>query len=279
MLLLVVAVLFSASLGVLHGRRKTMDSPVISDDIANIVLTKRDAFDYIDPLLLGGNVDTVARILHQFSNSVFIEVLDTVLKDEFRQLSNEQKIQMLLAGIAHDRTRTKQGLLIAKLANRFSGYPIYYNAVEYYGDIIPTIQSWIKRTGSQSTDAIWQKKSLGQSVDDDDVEKLQLLYTYNIRPTAQMASELLRRVVIQGKSEQFIPFLVDQTKADPNFSADGKRTVLIEAVEANSPNLVQALLKAGADPNIILDPAVGSARQIAFEKGYTSIDLMIREHR
>ena len=278
-LLLTILMLFSASLGVLHGRKKKQLSPLdINDDVAQIILTKQDALDYLDPLLLTGNVDTAARILHQFSDAVFFEVLEAILDDQFKGLSNEQKIQLLLAAIKHDENRTKQTMLIAKLANKFAEYSVFYDAADFYGDTIPVIQSWIKSTESDDLNKVWLQKSLEKAIHTGDVERLDSLYSYNVRPTKEQASDLLRSAVLESKQDTFVPFFVNQLGADVNYSSDGKRTILIEAVEADNPDMVRALLQAGADANLILDPAVGSAKQIAFEKGYTAVDAVIREH-
>ncbi len=274
-LLLVVLLLFSASLGVLHGRRSASATGIsVGDDVARIILTKQDALDYLDPLLLAANIDTVARILHQFDDKVSLETFDAILKDEARTLTPEQKIQLLLAGIVHDSKREKQNIFITKMADLFAEYPIFYNAIDVYNAAVPPILLWAKRYDLQKIVPRWIQHSLDKAIDEGNVSGLKSLIAYGIRPTKKQASELLRRVVLEKRPPEFVALLVRELGARPNYSADKKRTVLMEAVNTKNFPMVRALLRIGARPDLILDPAVGSAKQLSFQKGYSKIDLL-----
>ncbi len=276
-LLLVVLVLFSASLGVLHGRRAVVASSV-SDRQVHVMLTRQDALDYLDPLLLAGNVDTVARIMHQFSNPVFFEVLDTLIDAQFKTLSNEQKIALVLAIIQHDKRRVNKPMLIARLAQDFADYPVFYNALSLYEGTVAPIQAWLKRTKNEKINETWRQKSLEKAVMEGDLRMLKLLHGHNIRPDKQQASDFLQYIATESDHVELIPFLIREWGADPNYSRDQKHTILIDAVESNNPKMVRELLKEGGKPNLILDPAVGSAKQISFSRGYTPIEHIIQEH-
>ncbi len=275
-LLLVILLLFSASLGVLHGRRSVPSALGIngSEDLTRIILTKEDAFDYLNPLLLAGNVDTIARVLHQFEDGVFFEVLDGLLADSAHTLTPEQKIKLLLGAIVHDPKRQKQNIFIAKMADSFSEYPIFYNAVGFYDAAIPPILVWAKRSDIQKSVPRWMQHSFDKAIDEGNVDGLKSLLAHGIRPTKQQASDLLRRVVLESRPPEFVALLVKGLGADSNYSFDKKRTILMEAVQENNPPMVRALLRAGARPDLVLDPAVGSAKQLSFQKGYSAIDRL-----
>ncbi len=280
-LLLVVLLLFSASLGVLHGRKNgpTASTIDVGDDVARIILTKQDALDYLDPLLLAMNIDTIARILHQFDDSVFFEVFDALLNDEARTFTPEQKIQLLLAVIVHDPKREKQNIFITKMTDLFAEYPVFYNAIGFYNAAIPPILAWAKRSDIRKIIPRWIQHSLDKVIDEGDVSGLKSLIAHGIRPTKKQASELLRRVVLESRPPEFVALLVKELGANPNYSFDKKRTVLMGAVNKKNFPMVRALLRVGARPDLILDPAVGSAKQLSFQKGYHKIDLLFSSQK
>jgi len=48
----------------------------------------------------------------------------------------------------------------------------------------------------------------------------------------------------------------------------------MDAVNKKNFPMVRALLRVGARSDLILDAAVGSAKQLSFQKGYRKIDLL-----
>lgn len=120
------------------------------------------------------------------------------------------------------------------------------------------------------------QRSIDRAIDRNNTAFFESLPLYKINLTTQQASDLLQRVVHESKNVQFVPILVQKFGADVNYSFDKKRTVLIEAVEENNGEMVRALLEAGADPSLVLDTKVGSAQQIAFERGYVAIEPLLR---
>lgn len=274
-LLLVVLVLFSASLGVLHGRRNTSTTKIsIGDDVARIILTQQDALDYLDPLLLAANIDTIARIMHQFDEKVFFETFHAILSDEVRTLTPEQKVKFLLAMIVHDPKREKQTIFVTELAEQFPEYPVLYNAVSFYNAAIPPILAWGKRHDIQKVVARWVQHSLDKAIDEGDTVGLKALIAHGIRPTKHQASELLQRVVLESRPPEFVAILVKELGASPNYSVDKKHTLLMFAVEKKDIPMIRVLLRVGARSDLVLDPAVGSAKQLSFQKGYGKIDQL-----
>lgn len=284
-LLLTVLLLFSASLGVLHGRKALYPASTIDvgDDIARIILTLDDALDYLDPLIMAANLDAIARIMHQFEDSVFFPTLHALIHGERRHLTPEQKIQLLLALIVHDKEydprlspmpykQSKQNIFINQLARYFAEYPVLYDATQYYGAAITPIIAWGKRHDMARVVTRWIERSLEAAIDHGDVQNLQALMRYGIYPTKRMASELLHRVVVESQLVDFVAILVGDAKANPNYSPDKKHTILMKAVQAKNVPMIRALVSVGARPDLMLDPAVGSAKQISFQMGTSEID-------
>ncbi len=145
--------------------------------------------------------------------------------------------------------------------------------------MIPLIISWFTSKPGKEQVALWIQLSAHAALERNDVGMMIALYQTGMPFDTVEASPLLYRVIDENKNPDFVPFLVHYLKADSNFSPDGKRTLLIKAVEDNNMPLVHMLLEHGADPDIILDSQIGSAQQIAFERGYTPIELRLRQKR
>lgn len=276
-LLLVILIVFSASLGVLHGGKKTLNIHHLPPQTDTYIdMTTRDALDFIDPLLLAGNMDMVAQVLHQFSPDVFEEAIDTILSDEYSNVSKEQKLILLLAAIEHNKMRHRNTMILSKLLEYFQDMPVYYYAASNYPGVISFL---ISRKGSDHIQAYWKEKSFERAIDEGNGKVLQILYDNKIKPDHMRASKLLHRVVTGTSYVPLISFLVEKWKADPNYSADKKRTLLIEAVEENKPEMVEALLQVGANRYLVLDKSVGSAKQRAFDRGYVAIEAMLSKKK
>ena len=52
----------------------------------------------------------------------------------------------------------------------------------------------------------------------------------------------------------------------------------MQATKNNNKQMVKALLEVNADPDIVLDPQVGSAIQIALENGFVEIEQLLRQN-
>ena len=278
--LLMILILLSASIGILHGRKKVIDPTTIQD--VPIILEHQDAIDYIQPYLMSGNMDLVGRIFHQFPAHLVAPVLKAILDNKTTHLLPDQKIQVLAAILLYDtdKNKEKEQMIAKQMQAYFAHYPLFIPLASYYAQAIPIILNWaaIDIISAQQRD-VWTRQSLKQAIEKDDMSLLSGLYTAAIIPTKKQASELLYQVASLGKKASFIPFLINQLGADIAFSPDGKRTSLIVAVEQNHPHIVQALIKQGAQPEQILHPATGSALQIAFERGYTPIELILKKQK
>ena len=272
-LLLTILVLFSASIGLLHGFKFTLVAAEATP-ASRIGLGLQDAFDANTLLLQSDNMDKVAKTLQQYDANTRQRILDDLLLDGKELLSDAQKIKLLIgcAKYSQDDQPTRDRYFDL-LAEHFSDKPVLAYFVDEYVGIIPVLKRWAKQKRKKELFARWKGKSLVHIVEMNDPSLLEQLYIHDIRFTPKEASLLLDSVVSLQKDPAFVPLLIEKFHADPNFSSDGKRTVLMKAVSANNSGLVRVLANRGADAHRVLDSDVGSANQIAQEN---KLDEIIR---
>jgi len=281
-LLSMVLILLSASIGILHGRKKIVDPAIVADESARIMLADQDAIDYLQPYLISGNMDSAAATLHQFAEPILFTTLEALLDDKSVVLTTQQKVELLGALLQYDPSEAKHKKIVPILYKRFADFPIFVPFIHNYAKAIPPVIAWAERSHDANLVGIlnsWITQSVQRVIDLDDPTILSSLYTAAIRPDKKATNELLMRVVKEKKSPQFIIFLIDQLGGDIKYAPDGKRSLLIEAVETNNGHMVRALLEKGADPSRVLDSKIGTARQIAFERGYAPIELILQENK
>ncbi len=273
--LMVIFILFSASIGILHGRKKGVEVPAITEDV-RLVLEQQDAIDYVQPYLLSGNIDATAAALAEFTDPLLLKTVDTILHNKTIMLTEEQKVQLLAAMLAYDKNKQKQKMIIERLVRYFADYPVFMALVPQYTKMIPLIVSALSKDKKEQL-ASWVKQTMDRVIQRNNVNLLTSLYEGGMPLDTIDASSLLYRMVAEHKKAAFVPFLVQQLKAEVNSSPDGKYTPLMKAVEENNEEMVKALLAEGADPDQIVDPQVGNARQIAFEHGYIALELILKQ--
>ena len=94
--LIIIVLLFSASIGILHGRKKGIEPAILADNM-HVVLEQQDAIDYVQPYLMSGNIDAAAAILSKFADPLVVKIIDTILQNKTIVLTGEQKVQLLVA--------------------------------------------------------------------------------------------------------------------------------------------------------------------------------------
>lgn len=280
-LLLMVLVMLSASIGILHGRKKLVDQSVIADDAAQITLTQQDALDYLQPHFIAGNLDSAAATLHQFIDPLFLSTVQTIVDDSSSDLTDAQKIEFLAALLEYDKSQKYYHRIIPALAERFKDEPIFAYFLQSYSKVIPYIITWMQ-DNNQMNDLLqgWIEKSFEKLIKDNEPDLLKKLFGLTeIKPSVDAANKLLALAVQEKKSPVFINFLIDQFGADVSYSPDGKKNMLMLAVETNNEPMVKALLAKKASYSRVLDPAIGSARQIAFERGFTNLEQLFDNNK
>jgi len=292
-LMLTILVVFSVSVGILHGRKKnkTLSTHI---DVHNTslqgveTLSPDEAYDYLHSLLFSGNVDRLAQTIVQFHSSILVELLEKIIVGEDLPLTNEEKLSLLLA-IAM-QLQGKKGVQFTVFDLLLMHQDIQVNqpvllvaARSRYADVIPVLISWIKERQKNEQYKKYKKflvsmvpKALESAVDENNVTALDVMIGKKVRLEPKQASKLLWSVVVNKKDTAFVPFLVQRGRADINFVGDGKRTLLIKATENNDPDMVRVLLEEGADVVTVVAPAVGSALQRAIDEEHTQVEILLR---
>jgi len=233
---------------------------------------------YIRPLIVSQSAGMLAQILEGISLKRVIELADYIIQEA--ALSRDQKLLFLFALALNYQNDTKSQYRVLDLITKYDQLqkdtpPILLVAgrSQEFNKIVPILLAWAQK---KQLFQVLVEKALAGSVAENDPDILKKLVAYNMPITSKQASQNLLEVVKKNKDTALVPFFVKQG-ADPNF-IDNKRTLIMYATENNNTPMVKALLENGADAEKFIDPAVGTALQIAIEKGYAAIDELLRKY-
>ena len=270
--LLGIILLLVISVSIIHGKKATIASP----GTEKLHVTVDDALSLIDPLLISKSFDAAAHALSQLDQATIVSVIQTVIADESYLDKKEQALLMLFL-IADLDNQSLHMQLYKLLKGNYVHEPIYaYGILRNAGKGIERVYKLAQKY-DRSLAKTWAEKSFSYAIKINKVEILDQLYSLGIRVSPEFASQLLHDVVMHQKTVDFVPLLVRTMQADPNYSDDGLKTVLIPAVELKNEPMVRALLEQGADPKKMLDEEVGTALQAAYENGDVVIEELLQE--
>ncbi len=271
-LLVTIACMFTVSVGLLHGRKNS--NPILIDQ--PIELTAQDSIDIITPSLLSGNIPSAVSLLKELKSDSIVGALQELMAGKGFDLSDTHKAALII-GVLPYVHKPHQRILFDLLLTTMRSQPFFYIAQSYgFENAIPLLVSLSKQVKNFNTLMI---DSYIQTIEDNDVDVAQKLYSLSIRPDKQNGGNLLVYAINKNRDISFVPLFIQKLSVDPNYSPDGKKTLIMYAVEKNNEPMVRALLEVGADPDKILNNTVGSARQIAFEKNYIALEeLMSASH-
>ena len=245
-------------------------------------LNAQDALDYVMPLIISGNINGAASLLVQNDPIVRNNILNLLLEQEKSSLNSYNKLLFLVA-LAHAYAFDKkiQYEIFDTIEEHREQLPYTYTLLyatqNPYQDVIDAILSWIDQKKDGSFVQTFLFEGIKVIINANKPESLDVLLSKKAPLSAQQATELLRLVITQQRNAQFVPLLVN-AGADVNGLYDATKTFLIQAVEFNNVELVHALLQEGANPNLIISPSEGSAVQLAVEKRYVKIELLLRQY-
>ncbi|MFC1870725.1 hypothetical protein ACFLXW_00485 [Candidatus Dependentiae bacterium] len=275
-LLLMVLVLFSASIGLLHGFKISLIS---ASDTQSVSLSEQDMFDMIFPQLISDNIDKAAVTLQQFDFPAQLKVLQQVIKGDGIALSDIQKIMLIGALASYAQDITQKAALFTLLRSTFSDKPVLALIAVQYPDIVGSLIEWAKKDRKKEKEfKKWRYASIAYTLAQNNVALLTDLYTQGLRLEPREAAIVLDKVVAGKRNVGFVPLLVRQFGAQVDGSDDGMRTVLIKAVEENNKDMVRALLAVGANPKYVQHESVGSALSIAIKNGLHEIESILRDY-
>ena len=289
-LLLSILITFSVSIGLLHGRKKSKMEIMKLDIINNFTglthLSLEQAFNYLRTPIISRNIPLVMKVITQFPDKMTKNLLQKIIESKEIPLTSHEALHLLF-GLAFHFSKKKAmqfslfDLLFVYPNIQKNEPPFLVLARSSYHDIIPEFIQWAK---TQET-MVQNKKFLAKlndhtfecAVDDDDLESLELLVTKKLRISPKKATYLLWYTVDKNKNTIFVPFFI-KCGADVNYVNAQENSLLTRAVENNNEPMIRALLEAGTIINLAANPAIDTALKIAIEHGYSSIELLLREH-
>ena len=241
------------------------------------------------PLLDSESVEKAAELLKGVPEARAREIVDAVFSDDVFKISQLNKRLFVAAVAAHYKDNSQEQVdffeILLKHPDLYQGEPFIYTLIinDGYELIIPSVLNTL---------ALWEKekkfplpeglKSLAlQSyswiIQKNDIHAVSHLLDGRVPIDAATASNLLWQAAALPKScVGFVKLFVGKG-ARFSYAKDGY-TALMKAVVSNNLPFVKALVDRGAPVDAMIDPAVGTALQIANEKGFIAIEMYLLEH-
>src|SRR5690606_12151867 len=205
--------------------------------------------------------------MHQFT----CELVEKIIIDSTFLFSPEEKMRIIFGTILHCNGKKS---IQHRLLNFLITYPELHKTVPALlvlmrssaVDILPVFTNWARslHKNDQKEDlmSLFVNDALVAAIDQDDYDIVESMFSKKIKISYEKASQLLWYIVENNKNNKFVSLLVRHAQANVN-SIDNGRTLLIVAVEQNNKKMIQSLLDEGAVVDRIVDPAKGTALQIA----------------
>lgn len=282
MLLLSILGLLSMSNGLLHKGKKVDQSQAIPFTLVDAEeMSAPEIRRTIDPLIFSHSVYSIAPVLEAVSSAITKEILHDLFAKP-NPLTRDDKILLLLLVAQAQKNKKEQDQLLDMLLSYpelRKGRPILALAAQVDDPkVLKTILGWMayhKKKKDYADLEGWVKAGLQSMLQDNDFVGFKRLLEQRIRVGSEFAARMLLRAIQENKDVRFVPLLISKG-VNPNYVGPNKRTLLMEAVLKKNSKMVKTLLKLGADPNFIIDPAHGSAIQLAYERGYVDLELLMR---
>jgi hypothetical protein len=282
MALLTIITLLVISTGLLNSKKNlkadTLSAAVVTNPLDELSLDT--AYASLQHLFASRSIATIVSMMQGVSLERTLELAQLTLSSKSIALTNNDKAIIML-GLAHNyQGDIKKQYQVLDLLKQFriakKDIPLLISAVHSeYSTLIPVMLAWMK---DKKLDEVSIDNAFVYTIQRGDITGFTKLIKHGVPISAVQATTLLFSVISQKKMPEFIPLLIE-LGADVDY-VDRGHTLLMRAVLANDKPLVEALLKAGADKNInkIVSPSIGSALQLAIEKEYTALDLLLREY-
>jgi hypothetical protein len=282
--LLSILGLLSISIGLLHGGKKneqaTKPAMVMLIDAIEDLSTK-EIRRLIDPLIFSHSIYSAAQVLAPVPPVVLQDLMHELLAKP-NPLTRDEKFLLLILAAQYQKDKKDRFALYDMLLNYDElqkGQPVLALAARIEDPrVLGSLFGWMayqKRRNNYLALKNWVRLGLKYLIQDNDFVAFKRLFEQRIRLGTDFTAMLLTRAIQENKDSRFIPLIISKG-VKPNYVLPSKRTFLMEAVIQNNQKMVEELLKLGADPNFIADPAVGSAIQLAYERGYVGLELLMR---
>lgn len=227
-------------------------------------LTDNEILIYLKALIASRSVEKIVSNLNGLSLDKVLRIYDLIVKQKSSPLLpiDKKELLILLAATFLDRT-DQDAILQYYLAHDVlhTDGPLLVTAAHLDGHkiLIPMVYGWYQRALNQEDFQKIVDHTYLHAIQKDEINLFKRLLEDRIPLSADLATRLLWEVVNAKKNPSFVRLLADY-KADLDAIENGF-TPLIRAATMNNYPMVEALLKAGANPNVIADDAIGSALQ------------------
>ncbi|MCA9770147.1 ankyrin repeat domain-containing protein [Candidatus Dependentiae bacterium] len=281
--------IFIGVVSIVHGIKKTHQ-----ENVGGLgTLSPKDAFWQLSLLIASRSVEKIAESLSDVVPEKAQAIVQEIIQDEQSTLTRNDELELIFAlALQYPNQLKEQALffdLIAKNKDLYvGGAPILFIAAKSdYQRVVPALLEWAQIHKKELLDEL-SKETLLYIIKYNKFQEFVRLYDYGLLLAPEQATELLWQAVNNNNSAQFVLFLVD-VGADINYVYKNRYTSLIRATELNNYDVVKAILNAIKQRsknkkamiravNMIPDPAVGSALQIAVRNQFGKIDLLLREY-
>jgi|GEM_PF-2793875 len=282
MALVTIIGLLIISTGLLNSKKSIKADAVTAIVAKNPLdeLSFETAYDSLQHLFASRSIVAIVSMMQGVSIERTLQIAQMMLSSKSIALTRNDRV-VIMIGIAHNyQGNLKKQFQLLDLLRQFKknkkDTPLLINAVHSeYSGLIPVILAWMK---DKKIDEVSINDAFTYAVEQGDITGFTKLIKYGVPMAAAQATTLLAIVIAKKKRSEFIPLLAE-LGADVEYVQQGY-TLLMRAVMLHDKASVEALLKVGADKNInkIISPSIGSALQLAIEKEYTDLDLLLREY-
>lgn len=292
-----ILVLLSWCIGFVHSN--VVQTAKINSEGKNsaIALIPPEKFlDYIQPFLRSRSVDRIVDLLVSVSAREALKRARIIIEEQDHDLLREDELQLVAALADHYK---KDQEVQEKLFELLLFDPVYYHnksdeepfgyVIAYHGhaSILPKLWEWASRfyvagtSGKQLARVLmgdFIQDALRRMIEKDEDMLLRAMSAAQVSISKQQATSLLTHAAQLPRSTgKVIPWLKKQG-ADVNVIDNSGNTPLLYAVKNNNRAFVKALLKEGADVNLMPSLEKGTALQLARSLQYTELESLLRAH-
>ena len=288
-ILLTTLLIFSISVGLIHTNKKVNFKTVVdtSGTVDQALPTHQKFIDepleryspeqiiaYMYSLVQAESTKEIGKFLVRLDSNKIKQVLDILCSKKEFNLEPDEIASIIVHAVheSQDEQKVQELFDYAAMANCLKNeLPVLAIAGDLaYADVIDALKKWMEHNPENTL----MRDALIALVKNNNPAAVAKLLAYDFVVDKAILNEALWHAVDQAASPDFVS-IFKQYDADVDYAYNNK-TLLMRAVELANQAVVQALLDARAQPNILLDPQIGTALQFALENKATDIELLLR---
>jgi hypothetical protein len=240
------------------------------------------------PLLDSESVEKAAALLKGVSEARAREIVDVVFSNAVFKISQLNR-RLFVAAVAEQYKDKPKELaaffeILLKYPDLYQGEPFIYTLiVNDYERAVPWVLSslaqWEKEKKIVLPEGLKEQSLPTYSliIEKNDAHAVSHLLEGQVPLDAMMATEFLWRAAALPKADANFVKLFIEKGAHLSYVKDGY-TALMKAVANGNLPFVKALVEHGAPVGAMINPAVGTALQIANGKGLVEIEMYLLKH-